>query len=66
MTWSFAHVPISTGSLLSLLTPIFNVILGVILFKESLTLPEVTGTVLILLTCIVVAVLGKEPIAVRR
>jgi drug/metabolite transporter (DMT)-like permease len=66
MTWSFAHVPISTGSLLSLLTPIFNVILGVILFKESLTLPEVTGTTLILLTCIVVAVLGKEPIAVRR
>lgn len=66
MTWSFAHVPISTGSLLSLLTPVCNVILGFLLFKESLTLPEVIGTVLILLTCTVVAALGKEPIAVRR
>jgi drug/metabolite transporter (DMT)-like permease len=66
MTWSFAHVPISTGSLLSLLTPVSNVILGFFLFKESLTLPEVIGTVLILLTCSVVAALGKEPIAVRR
>jgi drug/metabolite transporter (DMT)-like permease len=66
MTWSFAHIPISTGSLLSLLTPICNVILGILLFKESLTLPEAVGTMLILLTCIVVAALGKEPIAVRR
>jgi drug/metabolite transporter (DMT)-like permease len=66
MTWSFAHIPISTGSLLSLLTPILNVILGVLLFKESLTLPEAIGTVLILLSCTVVAALGKEPIAVRR
>jgi drug/metabolite transporter (DMT)-like permease len=66
MTWSFAHIPISTGSLLSLLTPIFNVILGVLLFEESLTLPEIIGMVLILLACAIVAALGKEPIAIRR
>ncbi|UCF96690.1 MAG: DMT family transporter [Spirochaetaceae bacterium] len=66
MTWSFAHVPISTGSLLSLLTPVCNVILGVLLFKETLTTGEAIGSALILLACAVVAVLGKEPIAVRR
>ena len=66
MTWSFAYLPISTGSLLSLLTPICNVILGVILFKESLSLSEIIGTVLILSACLVVAALGKEPIAARR
>jgi drug/metabolite transporter (DMT)-like permease len=66
MTWSFAHVPISTGSLLSLLTPVCNVILGVLLFKETLTIGEGIGSALILLACAAVAVLGKEPIAVRR
>ena len=66
MTWSFAHIQISTGSLLSLLTPVCNVVFGVLLFKESLTIGEGIGSALILVACIVVAALGKEPIAVRR
>jgi drug/metabolite transporter (DMT)-like permease len=66
LTWSFAHVPISTGSLLSLLAPVCNVILGVLLFNESLTIGEGIGSALVLLACAVVAVLGKEPIALRR
>lgn len=65
MTWSFAQVPISTGSLLSLLARVCNVVLGVLLFKESLAIGEGIGSAPILLACAVVAVMGNEPIAVR-
>jgi drug/metabolite transporter (DMT)-like permease len=66
MTWSFAYVSVSSGSLLSLLTPVCNVFLGVLVFRESLTVLESIGSALILLSCAIVAILGKEPIAVRR
>jgi drug/metabolite transporter (DMT)-like permease len=66
MTWSFAYVTIASGSLLSLLTPTLNVVLGVFLFRESLTVLEAIGTGLILISCLGVAVFGREPIAVRH
>jgi drug/metabolite transporter (DMT)-like permease len=66
MTWSFGYVPISTGSLLSLLTPTLNVLLGLLLFRETMTVLEIAGTSLILLSCTGVALLGREPLALRR
>ena len=34
MNWSFVHVSIATGSVLGLLTPVFNVIFGIAIFGE--------------------------------
>jgi drug/metabolite transporter (DMT)-like permease len=60
MTWSFAFVPIATGSLLGMLTPVFNVFLGLTLFGERMGVGELTGTALILLACVGVVVWGRE------
>lgn len=60
MTWSYNHIPVSTGSLLSMITPIFNVFIGVLLFQEILSAREITGAVLVLACCTGTTVLGKR------
>lgn len=66
MTWSFGHVPIATGSLLGMLTPLFNVLFGIALFGERLSPGELAGTALILAACIGVVAWGREPVPARR
>jgi len=66
MTGSYKHVSVVTGSLLSLLTPIFNVAFGLLLFKEQMVPHELMGTALILLSCLAVVMVGKERLPARR
>ena len=51
MTWSYRHVHVSTGSLLSMLMTVFNVLIGTTLFKESRGIVSILGMGLIILSC---------------
>lgn len=63
MTWSYGHLPIATGSLLSLLTPLLNLLSGMVLFGEKLRPAELAGTALIIGACIAVALLERTALA---
>lgn len=60
MNWSFGRISIATGSLLGMLTPIFNVLIGLALFGETLSAPGLLGTALILVSCTGVVVWGGD------
>jgi drug/metabolite transporter (DMT)-like permease len=51
MTWSYKHLDVAAGSLLSMATPLLNVGLGVLIFRESLGLKGIMGMALILVSC---------------
>jgi drug/metabolite transporter (DMT)-like permease len=51
MTWAYKHVPATEGSLLAFLTPVLNVILGVIIFGEAMRVSTLIGSALVLLCC---------------
>jgi drug/metabolite transporter (DMT)-like permease len=60
MTWSYGKISIVTGSLIGLLTPAINVVVGVAIFQESLSLSETFGTLVILASCIGIVLIGEE------
>lgn len=51
MTWSFKHVEVTSGSLIGMLCPVLNVLFGVTLFGEQLTVMNGVGMGLVLLAC---------------
>ena len=51
MTYSFKHVTVASGSLLAMVCPVLNVIFGVLLFGESMTLLNGIGMALVLSAC---------------
>jgi drug/metabolite transporter (DMT)-like permease len=51
MTWSYRHVDVSTGSLLSMLMTVFNVIIGMIFFGESRGPVSVIGMAIVIIAC---------------
>jgi drug/metabolite transporter (DMT)-like permease len=55
MTWAYKHVPATEGSLLAFLTPVLNVLLGIIVFGEALHPTTLVGSVLVILCCAYVA-----------
>jgi drug/metabolite transporter (DMT)-like permease len=61
MTWGFGSVPITAGSLLGLLTPVFNVIVGLLFFGETLSGVELAGSALVLASCVGVVLLDRAP-----
>jgi drug/metabolite transporter (DMT)-like permease len=63
MTWAFNHLPIATGSLLGLLTPMLNLLAGMALFGEKLKPTELTGTALIIGACAAVALLERTELS---
>jgi drug/metabolite transporter (DMT)-like permease len=56
MTWSYRSVDATTGSLLSVLTPVLNVLFGVLLFREALGPLQALGAGLIILSCVLIVV----------
>jgi drug/metabolite transporter (DMT)-like permease len=65
MNWSFVHVSIATGSLLGLLTPVFNVVFGIAIFGETMGALELIGTLLILASCVGIVLWGREKVALK-
>jgi drug/metabolite transporter (DMT)-like permease len=51
MTYSFKHVTVTSGSLLSMLCPVLNVLFGVLLFGESMTWVNGLGMAIVLCAC---------------
>ena len=65
MTWSFAHVDVATGSLLSMLMVVFNVIIGTVFFSEERSVLSIVGMVVITLSCTgIVYVNRKRPVII--
>ena len=54
MTYAYKFVPATQAGLLAMLTPVFNVIIGVGYFMEEMSRIEITGAVLVILSCIAV------------
>jgi drug/metabolite transporter (DMT)-like permease len=54
MTYAYRNLPVSTGSLLSMLTPVFSIIIGVILFKEYISLKCLAGIIIVISACVMV------------
>ena len=55
MTWAYKHVPATEGSLLAFLTPLLNVLLGILVFGEKLHPTTLIGAALVLVCCAYVA-----------
>ena len=54
MTEGFKYIGATTGSLLGMLVPVANLFVGVLLFNEQLSLPAISGSVMVILSCTLV------------
>jgi drug/metabolite transporter (DMT)-like permease len=59
MTHAYKFVGAIEGSLISILNPVLNVFLGVIFFKEPLTIRASLGCAIVLICCLYAAIPGK-------
>ncbi|MCP4159449.1 MAG: DMT family transporter [Deltaproteobacteria bacterium] len=59
MTYSYKYLSVSKGSVLGMLTPVFNVILGIIFFQEKFTIVMAIGMILILTSCTLIGMNKK-------
>jgi drug/metabolite transporter (DMT)-like permease len=66
MTWSYGRVEIATGSLLSMLTPVINVAIGMLAFRETFGPIEAVGAAIVLAACAAVMVPRRNVAAARR
>jgi drug/metabolite transporter (DMT)-like permease len=58
-TEGYRHLPVATGSLLGMLVPVLNYVLGVTLFDERISVHSVLGSATVLAACVIV--LLKSP-----
>jgi len=54
MTQGYNYVSVTTGSLLGMLTPVLNYVIGVMIFHELISIRSVIGSVVIIACCVVV------------
>lgn len=59
MTHAYKFVGAVEGSLISILNPVINVFLGVLLFKEPLTLRIILGCIIVMTSCLYAAIPEK-------
>lgn len=60
MTYSYKLVPATSGSLLGYLTPLFNVLIGVVVFGEKLGVNGLAGCLLVLVVSVYVSLATPE------
>ncbi len=51
MTYAYGYLSVSTGSLIGMLLPVFNLFIGVWLFQERMTVQVATGAALVITSC---------------
>ena len=51
MTYGFKFVTVTTGATLALLTPVLNVLAGLILFQEEISATSAAGMIMVLIAC---------------
>jgi len=61
MTHAYRFIGATEGSLLSMLTPVMNVVLGLIIFQEAVTMRSLAGCIIVLLGCTYAAIPQKIP-----
>ncbi|SEM82843.1 EamA domain-containing membrane protein RarD [Syntrophus gentianae] len=66
MTYAYKFINATEGSLLSMLNPVINVLLGMIFFHEPLTLRSILGCTIILISCTYAAMFQHATEDVRR
>lgn len=59
MTYSYKFLPVSTGSIYAMLTPVCNIIAGIIIFDEEINLTMGTGMFLVLMSCTLITLIRK-------
>jgi drug/metabolite transporter (DMT)-like permease len=60
MTHACRFVSVSTGSLLSMLLPVVNIITGVAVFHEALSLQALAGSLIVIASCVAVLLVEKK------
>jgi drug/metabolite transporter (DMT)-like permease len=60
MTYAYGHIKVTAGSAISMLTPVINIIIGFVLFKEVITAKIAAGIIIILISCIIVITCKKN------
>jgi len=60
MTWSYRHLSVAVGSLLSMVTPLVSVVFGVLLFREPLGVKGGAGMALILASCVCMVLYNRQ------
>jgi drug/metabolite transporter (DMT)-like permease len=66
MTYAYKFINATEGSLLCMLNPVINVLLGMIFFHEPLTLRSILGCMIILISCTYAAMFQHVAEDVRR
>jgi drug/metabolite transporter (DMT)-like permease len=61
MTEGYRHLSVAGASLLCMLLPVFNFILGVTVFREEVSWVSVIGSVIVLTACACVILPEKRP-----
>ncbi len=54
MTEGYRHIKVTTGALLNMMVPVLNFIVALLIFNEVLTIKEILGSAIIVLSCIFV------------
>ncbi|MFC1736698.1 DMT family transporter [Candidatus Hydrogenedentota bacterium] len=60
MTEGFRHITVTTGSILAMLLPVLNVLVGVTVFRESVSATMIIGSVIVVGSCSVAVVKYEE------
>jgi drug/metabolite transporter (DMT)-like permease len=61
MTEGYRYVDVTTGSLLNMLVPVLNFIIGLTVFKEAFRIPGIVGALLILVSCAAIVLTRRQP-----
>ncbi|GAB1400677.1 hypothetical protein MASR1M66_21320 [Aminivibrio sp.] len=54
MTYSYKALSASQGSVIALVTPVVNIVIGMAVFREAVTPVSATGMVLVLAACLLI------------
>ena len=59
MTQAYKYVPVTIGAVFGMLVPIFNLIIGLLIFNEYMSIYQIIGAVTIISGCIIVVLPNK-------
>jgi drug/metabolite transporter (DMT)-like permease len=66
MTYAYKHVGATEGSLLSMLTPVLNAVMGLLVFHEPVSMRALAGCAIVLAGCSYAAIPPRVPQAVAE
>jgi len=64
MTEGYRYTSVSVGSLLCMILPVFNFLIGVLVFHEPMPLRAVVGSIIVIASCMLVIMIKNhsEPV----